>query len=219
MKIYHYSKDNFEYCFSEEADESPLEPGKYLIPAHATDIPVPKCEPEKTPIFNEKEQKWEIVDYDINKQVWHKKTLNFYQLTKYIDPHTLETNDLTLVSPLDKYPELAKASVILITPDNIQWDDEKAEWVINIENIKKSLIFGMKRYHAPFLIQAKAPEFKQRNAALKLLPKKETDELKKWILSSLKTIDEYEEKFNNAETLQELSQIEKDLDHYVKSFY
>jgi len=44
MKIYHYSPDSRLYLGSSNADESPLEPGVYLIPAHATAIEPPSAE-------------------------------------------------------------------------------------------------------------------------------------------------------------------------------
>lgn len=37
MKIYNYDKATGEYINTCDADESPLEPSKYLIPAYATD--------------------------------------------------------------------------------------------------------------------------------------------------------------------------------------
>jgi hypothetical protein len=41
MKIYHYHPDNGIYLGEGSADESPLEPGVWLIPAHATTEPPP----------------------------------------------------------------------------------------------------------------------------------------------------------------------------------
>ena len=52
MKIYNYHPDyKYFYCES-EADESPLEPGAFLIPAHATDIQPPTCESNQIQVFN-----------------------------------------------------------------------------------------------------------------------------------------------------------------------
>jgi hypothetical protein len=41
MKIHHYHPETLEYLGEGQADESPLEPGVYLIPAHATPIAPP----------------------------------------------------------------------------------------------------------------------------------------------------------------------------------
>ena len=41
MKIYHYHPDSAAYIGDSVADESPLEPGVFLIPAHATVVPPP----------------------------------------------------------------------------------------------------------------------------------------------------------------------------------
>ncbi|MFN4124431.1 hypothetical protein [Pannonibacter indicus] len=42
MLIYHFHPATAQYLGFSEADESPLEPGVYLIPAHATDVPPPE---------------------------------------------------------------------------------------------------------------------------------------------------------------------------------
>ena len=60
MKIYNYHPD-YKYFYSEsEADESPLEPGVFLIPAHATDIELPTCESNQIQIFNG--TSWDIIE-------------------------------------------------------------------------------------------------------------------------------------------------------------
>jgi hypothetical protein len=60
MKIYHYHPD-YKYFYCEcEADPSPLEPGVFLIPAHATDIKPPTCELNQIQIFNE--TSWDIIE-------------------------------------------------------------------------------------------------------------------------------------------------------------
>ena len=60
MKIYNYHPD-YKYFYSQsEADESPLEPGVFLIPSHATDIEPPTCESNQIQIFNE--TSWDIIE-------------------------------------------------------------------------------------------------------------------------------------------------------------
>jgi hypothetical protein len=60
MKIYNYHPD-YKYFYCESiADESPLEPGVFLIPAHATDIEPPTCESNEIQIFNE--TSWDIIE-------------------------------------------------------------------------------------------------------------------------------------------------------------
>ena len=60
MKIYNYHPDyKYFYCES-DADPSPLEPGVFLIPAHATDIKPPTCELNQIQIFNE--TSWDIIE-------------------------------------------------------------------------------------------------------------------------------------------------------------
>jgi len=60
MKIYNYHSKYKNFILESVADESPLEPGVFLIPAHATDIKPPICESNQIQIFNE--TCWNIVE-------------------------------------------------------------------------------------------------------------------------------------------------------------
>lgn len=51
MQVYNYDEHTFEYVNASIADESPLEPGVYHIPAHATDIAPPEDVPGKVRVF------------------------------------------------------------------------------------------------------------------------------------------------------------------------
>ena len=62
MKIYNYHPEYNHYIGESIADESPLEPGEYLIPAYATSIPVPEYSDGTVPVFNGTE--WEVVTED-----------------------------------------------------------------------------------------------------------------------------------------------------------
>jgi len=49
--IYSYDRDTKEYAGSAHADESPLEPGVFLIPAYATDVEPPAAGPREVAVF------------------------------------------------------------------------------------------------------------------------------------------------------------------------
>ena len=62
MRIYNYDPITHEFISEGAADESPLEPGVFLIPANATSKPVPKTKPGAAAIFDG--DKWRVVtDY------------------------------------------------------------------------------------------------------------------------------------------------------------
>lgn len=95
MKIYNYHPEYKTYTGASIADESPLEPGVYHIPAHATDIEPPICEKNYVQIFEDGE--WTItkdntgIYYDVN-------TLEQYCIS---DPH-FENCNLTKEIPPEK---------------------------------------------------------------------------------------------------------------------
>lgn len=51
MKIHHYHQETLGYIGESDADESPLEPGVFLIPAHATVVAPPADVAGKTRHF------------------------------------------------------------------------------------------------------------------------------------------------------------------------
>lgn len=59
MKIYNYHPEYKTYVGSSYADPSPLEPGVFLIPAHATELEPPECSSCEIPVFNE--NSWDII--------------------------------------------------------------------------------------------------------------------------------------------------------------
>ena len=62
MRIYNYDPITHEFLSEGAADESPLEPGVFLIPGHATVKPVPTLKPGAAAIFDG--GKWRVVtDY------------------------------------------------------------------------------------------------------------------------------------------------------------
>jgi len=70
MKIFNYDSEYNTYTGASYADESPLEPGVYHIPAYATDVEPPECQENQIQIFDG--EKWNIIEdnrglyYNIN---------------------------------------------------------------------------------------------------------------------------------------------------------
>jgi len=62
MKVYNYHRTTKVFTSIEDADPDPATPGNWLIPAHATTIPVPELKRFEIAYFNEQEQKWIVVD-------------------------------------------------------------------------------------------------------------------------------------------------------------
>ena len=60
MEIYNYHPEYKHLTAVSIADESPLEPGVYLIPAYATDIEPPTCESNQIQVFDG--TSWDIIE-------------------------------------------------------------------------------------------------------------------------------------------------------------
>lgn len=70
MNIYNFNKETKEFISKTVATESPLEKGKYLIPANAT-IKEPLATKENFAVcFNEDKQEWEYIEDNRNKTVY-----------------------------------------------------------------------------------------------------------------------------------------------------
>ena len=61
MKIYNYDKVTKEFISETNATESPLEKGKYLVPANATTIKVNAVKIGYARVFNEAKKVWEYI--------------------------------------------------------------------------------------------------------------------------------------------------------------
>lgn len=62
MKVYNYDPNSGYYLGSEEADESPLEPGKYCLPANATFTKPPEFKIDEIPKWVDNE--WILVKFN-----------------------------------------------------------------------------------------------------------------------------------------------------------
>lgn len=70
--VYHQLNDQGYYLFSFTPDESPREPGVYLIPAGCVNAPLPEYDPAKyLPLY--KETGWELVALQVPKKSWFRK--------------------------------------------------------------------------------------------------------------------------------------------------
>ena len=52
MRIFHFDPTTNEYIGASMADESPLEPGVFLVPAYATEIEPPACDEGQRAVFD-----------------------------------------------------------------------------------------------------------------------------------------------------------------------
>ena len=93
---YHYSATTGEYLSSSELRPSPLEPGKYLLPANATLIPAPETESGSIACWNG--SSW-IVHRDLRGKIyWDKESQNSYLIT---DLSTIPQENWTDIEPHD----------------------------------------------------------------------------------------------------------------------
>ena len=69
MKVYNWERITKRYVGCNEANESPLEPGVFLIPAYATNVPIPddNIDDNQRFFWNENENKWEAKIFEETK--------------------------------------------------------------------------------------------------------------------------------------------------------
>lgn len=102
MKIYNYNQDG-EYVGQSLADESPLEPGIYLIPAYATIIEPPITDNQHIAVFNGegwtmKDISLEVPKPEVAKELEKEKTYAELLEEKLI---RLENENVSLKGTLD----------------------------------------------------------------------------------------------------------------------
>ena len=119
MKIYNYSASTKEYIGETIADESPLEPGQFLIPAHATAIEPPPIPAGYAAVFNG--EAWDLVEDHRTKPLWYKANAQPARVTE-LGPLP---STLTPLAPDNPYP---------------CWNEAEGKWVVDVETWKKCFL-------------------------------------------------------------------------------
>ncbi len=110
MKIYNYHPQYKYYLNCDDADESPLEPGVYHIPAHSTVIEPPECGESEIQVFNG--ISWDVLD-DYRGIYYNQNTLEPFE---WFEPFEKPLNSTK------KVPPNIESGYIL------KWENDK--WVI-----------------------------------------------------------------------------------------
>lgn len=111
MNIYNYDLNTYEYICMSVADESPLEPNIYLLPAYSTKIKPPETLVNETAVFSESKNKWDVVADYRNTELWNKETAQ------------------KIISVLGETPEELNATTIKPTANYQKWDEITSSWV------------------------------------------------------------------------------------------
>lgn len=114
--VYNYHPDYKNYVGFGEAFESPLEPGVFIVPAHATKIPPPLVKDGEIQIFNERSNKWEICEDQ--RGTWYntEKIMEF----EHFDPKNPPENATRKKPPISHIPDL-------------KYNKEEDSWEIDVQ--------------------------------------------------------------------------------------
>jgi len=117
MNIYNFDQITGEYLGKDVADESPLEPGIYLIPALSTLTSPPETAENEAAIFDRNSNSWSVVaDYRIV-SLWDKTTAT--QVAAALGKNPDELN-ATQIEPTIEYPKWNEASTSWVTDEDAQ---------------------------------------------------------------------------------------------------
>lgn len=119
MRIYHYNPSTKEYLGSGIADESPLEPGQFLIPAHATTVEPPIIPAGQVAVFNG--AGWNLLEDHRAEHLWSKATGLPARVTE-LGPLP---STLTALAPDNPYP---------------CWNEAEQKWDVDVAAWKKGFL-------------------------------------------------------------------------------
>lgn len=123
--IYTYHPDTSIFVEATEANPSPLEPGVFLIPAHATDQPPPVVKEGQEAIFDKNTKQWTIrtipqpTPSDVKADMWNKiKTERDQRMFQgeYSVANYKFAND-----PKNRCQHLQLAQLAKTLPKDLQW--------------------------------------------------------------------------------------------------
>ncbi|QJT10220.1 hypothetical protein [Oceanidesulfovibrio marinus] len=113
MQIYHYDRDTGAYLGPSLADESPLEPGVFILPAHATKIEPPETDSGDTAVWNG--AAWEQVEDHRGETVYDTATLQELQVME-LGPLS---DDVTTLQPATVRDEWDGAQWVTPPPEPV----------------------------------------------------------------------------------------------------
>jgi len=118
MKIYNYHPLTSEYLNSVDADESPLEPGVFMIPAFATDIAPPNVSGSIKAVFSS--GSWTKVP-DHRGEVWFDAQRSRHEITELgATPSPAWVNQLSAADQLDVAKQTELAAVDRFHAETVQ---------------------------------------------------------------------------------------------------
>jgi len=86
VKVYNYNSHTKVFRFEEDADPDPLNPGHWLIPAHATTIKPPEVREGEITCFNEEKQEWDIIKIELPPIPYYiSRSREYPSILEYID--------------------------------------------------------------------------------------------------------------------------------------
>ncbi len=132
MKIYNYDSTTFEYNGTSIADESPLEPGVFLIPTNASEIQPPVSSENEAVIFDINKNQWSIVSDYRNVDLWSKNSAE--KVSSYLGESPEDIN-ATQIEPTVDYPTWDVKSSAWVTDEAAKLSAQTAEATSKVQQL------------------------------------------------------------------------------------
>ena len=132
MNIYNYDLNTYEYTCRSIADESPLEPNIYLLPAYSTEIKPPETSVNETAVFSEIKNQWSVVADYRNIELWNKETAQ--KITAVLGETPADIN-ATPVKPMVDYPKWDEITSSWFTDETAQLSAQKTTATCEVQQL------------------------------------------------------------------------------------